>query len=138
MKININPELIIKAIEATGALLTGIIALISVPKLVKNTMFKEEKYIGNEAIERYEVIKSKLTDEKLYTYTLENSKIKPPKLEIKKMFYDPKTMCENWKGCIKTIRFYDYEDKEKKLVKVEVYYLKKDKATMPNIILRKK
>jgi len=74
-------KLIIKAIEATGALLTGIIALISVPKLVKNTMFKEEKYIGNEAIERYI---------------------------------------------------------EKKIVKVEVYYLKKNNATMPNIILRKK
>ena len=123
MKIDV--KFIFDAIGAIGAFSTGIIAIISVPKLVKSTLFKEEKYIGEEARNRYEIIKSKLTDEKLNTYILENSKIKPPKLEIKKMYYDPKTMNEDWKGCIKTIRFYDYQDKENKIVKVEVYYLKK-------------
>jgi len=101
----IKAEFVIDTIQAIGTLLTGIIAFIGVFKYLKNIKFKEEYCYGEEADNRYKMVKEILKREEDFDYPCGGGNINPPRFEVKKFIYDPQTMKSEWKNYKKIVRY---------------------------------
>ncbi|GHV83023.1 hypothetical protein AGMMS50212_03630 [Spirochaetia bacterium] len=111
-------NLIANCVSAVGTLLMGIGAVLNLPRLFRYTFTNDECFFGDEAKERYEKIKDTLPTKYPFVWgptEWGGGKDISYMFEVKKVFYDPKTMGSEWKGCKKSIR-YVYPENEKLMV----------------------
>jgi hypothetical protein len=106
---------ILDAMTAIGTFLAGIAAVIGIPKLVRNAMFKDETLYGDEAKERFEQMKAAMPVNAHGAFgpiKYGGGKLHTPKFEVSKYLYDKQTMGPEWKGFKRVVRFYDEKDGE--------------------------
>jgi hypothetical protein len=97
--------------------ISSIIAITGVILIYFKVKFNDETLFGPEADERFEEIKAKLPKDGAFgPHEYKGGNIKTPKLEVRRVSYDPQTMGTEWKGVKKTIRYF-YEENDKKWIK---------------------
>ena len=104
---------VFNGMTAVGTFLAGIAVIIGIPKLIRNTMFKDETLYGDEAKECFEEMKSSLLKKApgvFSPFPYGGGRINTPKLEICKYLYDKQTMGPEWKGYKRIVRYYDTID----------------------------
>jgi hypothetical protein len=113
-------KLSIEILTAVGSFLTGIVALITMIRVVSRLKLKDEVVYGTEAEERYKNIKDTLIKNGIPTkpYKYEGGNIIVPKLEFEKCHYNSLLMEPELKKYKKRVRFID----ENKMV--YTWYLK--------------
>jgi hypothetical protein len=105
-----NLKFIMTAINAIGTFLTGIAAVIGILKVISNLAVKNETLFGDEAVERYNQIKGKLTKGtaiELPPIAFGGGNIIVPKLELEKISYNAHTMGDVYKGRKAVIKYYE-------------------------------
>jgi len=111
-------EIIFNCIFPIVGAIGGIITIIGLPSIFLKVNLKDETLFGDEAVDRFKEIESKLSSNSAYNhYKHGGGNIKTPKLEIRRIFYDPQTMGTEWKGIKKTVRYF-YEENGEKWIKV--------------------
>jgi len=95
----------------------GIISIIGLPVVYIKVRAKDETLFGHEAEERFKKIEASLPPAGAFgPYIFGGGNIKVPKLEIRRVSYDPQTMDAEWKGVKKSIRYF-YEENGDKWIK---------------------
>ena len=116
-------ELSFHIVGAIGSLLSGIIMLITFIRIVKQLKFKNEVIYGEEATDRYDEIKNKISEygiEIKSKYEGGTNKI-VPRLEVEKIHYNPILMKRILKGYKIRVRYF-YKDGD--IRNVITWYLK--------------
>ena len=112
---NINMTMGIFSVVLSAATL---IAMVLGIKLGKKAMFKTETLFGKEAEDRFNSIKSRLPDSRLYfDGKYEGGSKATPQFELERFYYDPQTMGKEWKNISKTIRYYSKNNQGEIMVK---------------------
>ena len=104
---------IFNGMTAIGTFLTGIAAIIALPKVIRGVMFKNETLYGDEAKERFEYMMNTLTeDDPGYFSPIKygGGKLNVPKFEMSNYLYDKKTMIPKRKGYRREARYYYEKD----------------------------
>jgi len=116
---------IFNGMTAIGTFLTGIAAIIALPKVIRGVMFKNETLYGDEAKERFEYMMATLTEDDSGHFgpiKYGGGRLNIPKFEITNYLYDKQTMDpEKKKGYRREARYYDVKDGE---IMVEGWRLK--------------
>jgi len=105
-------ELSFTILGAVGSFMSGIIMLITLIRVVSKLNFKDEVIYGNEATERYNLIRNTILEDgieiKGNKYEGGSNKI-VPRLEVEKCYYNPILMKRILKGYKKRVRYFDNE-----------------------------
>ena len=122
MEISTILELIFNALSAIGALMAGIVAIITIPKIANKLIYKTEKIYGMEATERANHIENK--NQVYINEEYKGGDIKTPQLVLKKVDYNPQIMVPKWEN-VEQVAYYYYEDEQSKKKMVKYWLLKK-------------
>ena len=104
---------IFDAMTAVGTFLAGTAAVIGIPKLIKNAMFKDETLYGDEAKERFEYMKATMLKNAPGAFgpiIYGGGRVNVPKFELTKYLYDKQTMGPEHKGFRRVARYYENDD----------------------------
>jgi len=113
-------------ISAIGTFLIGIGAIAVIPRVKNFVSAREEILYGDDAKNRYELIKDTLPTKYPYIWgpnEWSNGEKSIYIFEVKRVTYNHKNMGKEWKGCKKSIR-YVYWDEETKKMMVKGWRLK--------------
>jgi len=104
-------ELSINVLMAIGSFLTGIVALITMVRVVSRLNLKEEVIYGTEAERRFDKIKDSELKKGIETksYEYQGGSIIVPRLEFEKCHYNSLLMEPEFKKCKKKVCFIDKE-----------------------------
>jgi hypothetical protein len=108
-----NLMFIMTIMDTIGSILGGIAAVTGIPKIISNLAIKNERLYKEEALERYEQIKEKLSKDsfiKLPPIAFGGGDIIVPRLEIEKISYNAHTMGDEYKGRKAVIKFYEKDN----------------------------
>jgi hypothetical protein len=104
-------ELLLSAMTAIGTFLTGIVAIIKIPKIAKRVLFKNETLFGREAEDRYRRLKNSTPAGLVFEpREYRGGNKHTPQFEIERVIYDAQTMPSEWKGYTKSVRYYDQDE----------------------------
>ena len=104
-------KLSIEIVAAVGSLMSGIIMLITFIRVVRQLKLKDEVIYGNEATDRYDEIKNRISEDGIEfksKYEGGTNKI-VPRLEVEKCYYNPILMKRILKGYKIRVRYFDQE-----------------------------
>jgi hypothetical protein len=97
--------------------ISSVIAIGGIVMVYIKVKAKDETLFGDEAENRFLQIEAKMPKDSFFgPYEHKGGNIKTPKLEVRRVEYDPQTMGTEWKGVKKTVRYF-YEENGKKWIK---------------------
>jgi hypothetical protein len=121
---------VLNCINSIGTFLLGATAVYGVVQYLRNLWIKNETLYGEEAEERFELLKEKLSKRNFYELEPKvygGGDIKTPRVEIKRMYYAGKTTDGEWKKGRAVFKYYkdDRNDNGTKKITVRRWLLKR-------------
>jgi len=102
-------------VSAIGTLITGIVAIVTVPPLARTILGKDEKIYGREAEKRAAYMIENMPEISVINpEEYKGGNIRIPQLNIKKTKYNSQTMGPEWSD-VKQTAYYYYEENGKKM-----------------------